>query len=255
MNMIVKILGYIVALAFCVISSGRALAEPVHNIVLVHGAFADGSGWRPVYEKLVAKGYHVSVVQEPETSLAADIEATRRVLDMQDGPVVLVAHSWGGQIITEAGTHPKVVALVFVAALVPDVGETTKALHARMPAASKAVKALPDGYLMLDPALFQADFAADIPKATAEFMASSQVLIAADALEAPAKSAAWKDKPSFALVPGADRTINPDLQRWMYKRAGSQITEVPGSSHVLFLSHPDKVVTVIEQASKNRAHK
>lgn len=227
-------------------------AQPVltRNIVLVHGAFADGSGWRPVYDRLVAKGYKVSIVQEPETSLAEDVEATKRVIAQQDGPVILVGHSWGGQVITDAGTDPKVKALVYVAAIVPDAGESTKSLHARMPPASKGVQEVAGGYLMLDPAQFRADFAADVPKKLAEFMARSQVLIAASSLEAPAQAAAWKDKPSFGIVAGADRTINPDLQRWMYKRAGAKVTEVPGSSHVVFLSHTDKVVAVIEDAAK-----
>jgi len=223
-------------------------ADPIKNIVLVHGAFADGSGWQPVYERLVKKGYSVSVVQEPETSLAEDVAATRRVIDMQDGPVVLVGHSWGGQIITEAGADDKVKALVYVAGLVPDVGESTSSLHARIPAASKAVKEVSGGFLMIDPKDFHADFAADLPKAQAEFMAQSQVFVHKDALDTPAKAAAWKDKPSFGMVAKKDRTINPDLERWMYKRANAKVTEVD-SSHVIMISHPDKVVAVIEEAA------
>jgi pimeloyl-ACP methyl ester carboxylesterase len=171
-------------------SGAASAANRVNNIVLVHGAFADGSGWRPVYDRLVAKGYHVSLVQEPETGLADDIAATRRVIDMQDGPVVLVGHSWGGQVITDAGTDDKVRSLVYVAALVPDVGESTASLHKRIPAASKAVKPLPDGYLYIDPAQFPADFAGDLPKADADFMAQSQVNVIASSLDTPAKAAA-----------------------------------------------------------------
>lgn len=238
-------------LALSAVASTAFAEPPIRNVVLVHGAFADGSGWQPVYERLVAKGYKVSVVQEPETSLAADIEATRRVIAQQDGPVVLVGHSWGGQIITDAGADPKVKALVYVAALVPDVGETTSSLHARIPAASKGVKKLSDGYLILDPAQFRADFAADLPKVQAEFLANSQVLIASEALDTPAKAAAWKDRPSYGIVAGADRTINPELERWMYKRAGAKVTEVKGSSHVVMISHPDKVAAVIEEAANH----
>ncbi len=224
-------------------------ADPIKNIVLVHGAFADGSGWQPVFERLVKKGYHVSVVQEPETSLAEDVAATKRVIDMQDGPVVLVGHSWGGQIITEAGADDKVEALVYVAGIVPDVGETTASLHARFPAAGAPnVKEVPGGYLMIDPQHLHEDFAADLPKAQAEFMAQSQVLIHKDALATPAKAAAWKDKPSWGMVATKDRTINPELERWMYKRANAKVTEV-ASSHVIMIAHPDKVVAVIEEAA------
>jgi pimeloyl-ACP methyl ester carboxylesterase len=229
------------------IAPARA-ADPIRNIVLVHGAFADGSGWQPVFERLVRKGYHVSVVQEPETSLEDDVAATRRVIDMQDGPVVLVGHSWGGQVITEAGADDKVKALVYVAGLVPDVGESTNSLHARIPAASKAVKEVSGGFLMIDPKDFHADFAADLPKAQAEFMAQSQVLVQKAALDAVAKAAAWKDKPTFGIVAKKDRTINPDLERWMYKRANAKVTEVD-SSHVIMISHPDRVVAVIEEAA------
>lgn len=224
-------------------------ATRICDVVLVHGAFADGSGWREVYNRLVAKGFRVSVVQEPETGLDADIAATRRVIDSHDGPVVLVGHSWGGQIITEAGTHPQVVALVYVAALVPDVGESTSSLHARKPAASQAVVDVGDGFVQIDPAQFAADFAALLPADDAEFMAHSQVPVSSAALDTPAKSAAWHDKPTFGIVAGADRTINPDLERWMYERAGAQITEAEGSDHVVMVSHPDIVATVIEHAA------
>jgi pimeloyl-ACP methyl ester carboxylesterase len=239
--------GTLLLAAAAPMASARA-ADPIKNIVLVHGAFADGSGWQPVYERLTKKGYSVSIVQEPETSLAEDVAATRRVIDMADGPVVLVGHSWGGQIITEAGADEKVKALVYVAGLVPDVGESTSSLHARIPAASKAVKEVSDGFLMIDPKDFHADFAADLPKSQADFMAQSQVLVHKDALDTPAKAAAWKDKPTFGIVAKKDRTINPDLERWMYKRANAKITEVD-SSHVIMISHPDKVVSVIEEAA------
>ncbi|MCB8877842.1 alpha/beta hydrolase [Acidisoma silvae] len=227
-------------------------AAPIHNVVLVHGAFADGSGWKPVYDRLTIKGYHVAVVQEPETSLAADIAATRRVIDMQDGPVVLVGHSWGGQVITGAGVDPKVKSLVYLAALMPKPGESTATLETmkQFPPPNNDVKKTADGaYFYLDPDKYRADFAADSPANVADFMADSQVFLAVQAFTAPVKAAAWQTKPSWAVLPEADHTISPDLQRWMYKRAGAKVTEVPGSSHTVFLSHPDLVVSVIEQAA------
>jgi pimeloyl-ACP methyl ester carboxylesterase len=238
-----------VALLCLAVVAPGVCAEPARNVVLVHGAFADGSGWRAVYERLAKKGYKVSVVQEPETSLADDIAATERVIAMQDGPVVLVGHSWGGQIITEAAADTKVKALVYVAALVPDVGESAASLQARMPPTSKAVKKVSGNYLIIDLAQFRSDFAPDVPAAQAAFMANSQVLIAAGSFDVAAKAAAWKDKPSYGIVAGADRMINPDLERWMYKRAGAKIIEVAGSSHVVMISHPDTVAATIEEAA------
>jgi pimeloyl-ACP methyl ester carboxylesterase len=229
-----------------------AHAEPIHNVVLVHGAFADGSGWQPVYQRLVAKGYHVSIVQEPETSLVADVAATRRVIDQQPGPVVLVGHSWGGQVITEAGADPKVKRLVYLAALMPKAGESTATLETmkRFPPPNNDVKQTADGFFYLDPAKYHADFAADSPKPLADFMAASQVYLSVAAFKAPAKTAAWETKPSWMVIPTADKTINPDLERWMAARAKAKVTEVPGSSHTVFLSHPDTVVAVIEDAAK-----
>lgn len=232
-------------------ATSAASAAPIRNVVLVHGAFADGSGWQPVYDRLVAKGYDVAIVQEPETSLAADVAATRRVIDQQDGPVVLVGHSWGGQVITEAGIDPKVKTLVYLAALMPKPGESTATLETmpRFPAPNQDVKTTADGYFYMDPAKFRANFAADSPKPLTDFMAASQVYLAVAAFKAPAKAAAWQTKPTWSVIPTADKTINPDLERWMSARAKAKVTEVPGSSHTVFLSHPDIVVSVIEQAA------
>ena len=227
-------------------------AKGIRNVALVHGAFADASGWKGVYDRLVAKGYRVTMVQEPETSLDADVAATTRVLDMQDGPTVLVGHSWGGQVITVAGTHAKVKALVYVAALLPDVGESTNALEGPKPAAGAPAVKLTDDFYIFPPDKFARDFAGDVPKAQAEFMARSQVAIAAGALDAPATAAAWKDKPSWAIVAAADRVINPDLERWMYRRGKATVTEVRGAAHTVFISHPDIVASVIEQAATAR---
>lgn len=224
-------------------------ADPIRNIVLVHGAYADGSGWQGVYDRLVSKGYEVSIVQEPETSLEEDIEATRRVIEMQEGPVVLVGHSWGGQVITEAGTDDKVKVLVYIAALVPDIGESTAALQARTPPASTAIGPVSGGYLMIDQQRFREDFAGDLTEEQAAFMAASQVLISQNAVETPARTAAWKTKSSFGIVATKDRTINPELERWMYQPAKAKVTEID-SSHVVMISHPDKVAAVIEEASR-----
>jgi pimeloyl-ACP methyl ester carboxylesterase len=217
----------------------------VKTIVLVHGAFADGSGWKPVADILQSHGYAVLVVQEPETSFAADVAATRRVLD-KAGPCVLVGHSYGGMIITEA--HPDIKALVYVAAAQPDVGESLSDLAGKMPPAAKSIGPVGDGFLAVNPDSFASDFAADAPKSVARFMAISQVPVAKDALDAKATVAAWKQKPSYAIVATHDRMINPDLERFMAKRAQSQVIELP-SSHAVFLAHAREVTALIEKAA------
>jgi len=233
--------------------TGAALAASspayaaVKTIVLVHGAFADGSGWKAVTDILQSHGYSVRVVQEPETSFQADVAATRRVLD-KAGPCVLVGHSYGGMIITDAGTHPDVKALVYVAAFQPDVGESVRDLGDKMPPANKSIGPVGDGFLAVDLNAFPNDFAADVPKPVAGFMAISQVPIAGEILGTKAAVAAWKDKPSYAVIATKDRMINPDLERFMAKRAQSQVIELP-SSHVVFLSHPREVAALIEKAA------
>jgi pimeloyl-ACP methyl ester carboxylesterase len=219
----------------------------VKTIVLVHGAFADGSGWKPVADILQSHGYSVLVVQEPETSFAADVAATRRVLD-KAGPSVLVGHSYGGMIITETGLHSDIKALVYVAAVQPDVGESLSDLAARMPAAAKSIGPVGDGFLAVNPDAFPSDFAADVPMPVARFMAISQVPVSGEAFEAKATVAAWKQKPSYAVIPMQDRMINPDLERFMAKRAQSQVIELPGS-HAIFLSHAPEVAALIEKAA------
>jgi len=236
-------------------ASAPAFAAPVKNIVLVHGAWVDGSGWKPVYDILVRDGYSVSVVQQPLTSLEADVTATKRVLDMQNGPTILVAHSYGGSIITEAGVHPNVVGLVYVAAHAPDVGENEAALGKDKPSYTSqqkgAIKRTPDNYLYLDPAVFHTDFAADLPREQAEFEAHSQIPTSADVFSTSMTVAAWKTKPSWGIVAGADRIINPDLERFYYKRAGSRTTEIEGASHSVYESRPRDVAAVIEDAARN----
>ena len=220
----------------------------VKNVVLVHGAFADGSGWRPVADILERDGYTVYVVQEPETTFEADLAATRAVLD-QSGPCVLVGHSYGGMIVSEVGDHPSARRLVFVAAFQPQVGETAGGLQGKMPPASQSVVPAGGGFVQVKRDAFAADFAADLPKPLAHFMSISQVPIAAAIFDAKATKAAWLQKPSYAVVAQQDREINPDLERFMSKRAKSETIELPGS-HAIFLSHPKEVAALIEKAAK-----
>jgi pimeloyl-ACP methyl ester carboxylesterase len=224
----------------------------IRNIVLVHGAWADGSGWKGVYDILVKDGYNVRLVQEPETSFKEDVAATKRVLAQLDGPCILVAHSYGGAVITEAGTDPSVAGLVYVAAHMPDVGESEADDGQRFPSdlsKSTAIKTTADGFTYLDPAQFQEYFAADLSAEQAAFMARSQVLNAADNFKAVITTPAWKSKPSWMVVPTKDRTINPDLERWYATRANSRKVEVQGASHAVYVSRPKEVAAVIEEAA------
>jgi pimeloyl-ACP methyl ester carboxylesterase len=241
-----------VATAF--FSASIALAAPVKNIVLVHGAWVDASGWRAVYDQLTRDGFKVTMVQEPETSFAADVTAAKRVLDMQDGAALLVGHSYGGSIITEAGVHPKVVGLIYVAAHAPDVGEDEGELGKRTPSVLAktpgAVKQTPDGFTFLNPTEFPRLFALDLPREQAEFEALSQVLAATGVFTTPLTAAAWKTKPSWGIVAGADKIINPDLERWYYERAKSRITVIDGASHSVYESHAKEVANVIAEAAR-----
>jgi pimeloyl-ACP methyl ester carboxylesterase len=234
-------------------SFAQTSSMPVKNIVLVHGAWADGSGWKGVYDILVKDGYNVSIVQEPETSFKDDVTATKRTLTLQSGPCILVAHSYGGAVITEAGTDPSVAGLVYVAAHMPDSGEKESEDGNRFPsdlAKSGAIKKTPDGFTYIDPARFHELFAADLPDDRAAFMARSQVFNRADNFSATISTAAWRTKPSWMVVAGSDRTINPDLERWYAQRAKSHTVEVAGASHVVYVSHPKEVADVIESAAR-----
>lgn len=226
----------------------------IRNIVLVHGAWADGSGWKGVYGILVKDGFSVSLVQEPETSFKEDVAATKRVLALQDGPCVLVAHSYGGAVITEAGTDPAVAGLVYIAAHMPDAGENEADDGKRFPSdlsKSGAIQKTPDGFTYLDPAQFHEFFAADLSAEQAAFMARSQVFNLADNFRAVITTAAWRSKPSWMLVAGADRTINPDLERWYAARAKSRTVEVAGASHSVYISRPEEVAALIEDAASH----
>lgn len=234
--------------------TGPGLAAPINNVVLVHGAFADGSGWKAVADILVAAGYKVSVAQHPNSALGDDVAATRRIIDLQDGPVVLVGHSYGGTVITEAGGHPKVERLVYVAAYAPDAGEDPKALRALRPPVTSNVLPVGDGFIIRQPASFAADFAADLPQDVARFMANAQVPTAVAALASPVKGAAWRTKPSWYIVATDDRIINPELQRHMARRAGSKTTDIKGS-HAVFISQPAAVARVIVDAAQADSRK
>lgn len=232
-----------------------ASADSLKNIVLVHGAWVDASGWKGVSDILTQDGFKVTMVQEPETSFADDVAATRRVLDLQDGPALLVGHSYGGSVITEAGTHPNVAGLVYVAAHAPDVGEDEAALGRKTPSVlagtAGAIKKTPDAFTYLDPAQFPKLFAPDLPRERAEFVAHSQVLAAAQVFSTPLTAAAWKTKPSWGIVAGSDQIINPDLERWYYSRAKSPTVEIKGASHAVYESHPKEVAAVIEKAARS----
>jgi pimeloyl-ACP methyl ester carboxylesterase len=224
------------------------MAQQIKNVVLVHGAFADGSGWEPVAQILMNDGYKVSVVQHPETSYADDQKYTKAAIEAMGGPVVLVGHSYGGSVITEAGNHPSVKALVYIAAFALDVGESCASIEAAVPQASKAFKPDSNGNWWIEQEHFAADFAADLPKDQAQFMAISQVPIAGEAFTYKVKNPAWKTKPTWYMVATEDRSINPEQERMMAKRAHAKTVEVK-ASHVAYMSHPKEAAKLIEEAA------
>jgi len=229
-------------------------ASVVKNVVLVHGGFVDGSGWQGVYKALKKDGYAVTIVQNPTLSLADDVAVTKRALAAQNGLAILVGHSYGGAVITEAGNDPKVAGLVYVSAFAPDKGESVSSLIKDPLPGAPMPPILPpqDGYLFLDKAKFAASFAADVSPELAEFMADSQVPWGVEALGGTISQPAWKTKPSWYLVSTEDRMIPPDAQRAMSKRAGATVVEVKGS-HAVYVSQPQAVVTLIENAAKGVA--
>ena len=222
------------------------------NIVLVHGGFVDGSGWEGVYSILKKDGYNVSIVQNPTISLKDDVAATKRILAAQDGPAILVGHSYGGAVITEAGNDPKVAGLVYITAFAPDKGESVATLIQNPPPGAPAPPIMPpqDGYLFLDRAKFPASFAADVNAEKAAFMADSQVPWGVEALNGKISEPAWKAKPSWYLIVTDDKMIPPDAQRSMSKRAGSTVVEVKGS-HAIYVSQPEAVAALVEKAAKS----
>jgi pimeloyl-ACP methyl ester carboxylesterase len=234
-----------------VLMSPASAAGHAKNVVLVHGGFVDGSGWQGVYKALKRDGYDVTIVQNPTFSLADDVAVTRRALAAQGGPVILVGHSYGGVVITEAGNDPKVAGLVYVAAFAPDKNESVSSLIKDPPPGAPVPPILPpaDGYLFLDRAKFHASFAADLSAEIATFMADSQVPWGVEALSGTISEPAWRTKPSWYLVSTEDRMIPPDAQRGMSKRAGSTVVEVKGS-HAVYVSRPDAVASLIKKAAQ-----
>ena len=223
----------------------------VRNVVLVHGGFVDGSGWRAVYDLLTADGFNVSVVQNATLSLESDVKTTRNVLDLQDGPAILVGHSYGGAVITEAGTHDAVAGLAYITAFAPDQGESVSSLLAGLPPDGPVPPILPpvDGFLFLDREKFPESFAADVSAPEAAFMANSQVPWGVDALGGTMSDPAWRSKPSWYLIVTDDRMIPPPLQRTMAERAGATTAEVPGS-HAIYVSQPAAVASIVSTAAR-----
>jgi pimeloyl-ACP methyl ester carboxylesterase len=230
------------------------MPDPIKDVVLVHGGFVDGSGWKPVYDLLTQDGYHVAVVQNPTLSLQGDAAAVRMIIDVQDGPVVLVGHSYGGAVISEAGTHPNVAALVYVSAFAPDKNESVNSLIGGFPADGPQPPILPprDGFLFLDRAKFHASFAADLPADLAAFMADSQVPWGLDAPAGQITEPAWRTKPSWYLLTREDRMIPPAAQRAMSERTGATVVEV-AASHSVYVSQPRATADLIKQAAQGAA--
>lgn len=241
----------LMTLFIALLGAGSVTAQTIKNVVLVHGAFADGSGWKALYQSLTKKGYNVTIVQNPLTSLEDDVAATKVILDKQDGPVVLVGHSWGGVVITEAGNHPKVASLVYVAAFQPDNGETALQWFQTAPPAAENGVLPPDekGVVYYDKAKYHAGFCADISKEEAAFMQASQGSFYGKCFVTPITKAAWRDKPTFACIATEDKSIAPEIQRAMYKRSNTKTTDVKGS-HVIFMSQPEAVAKMVQEASK-----
>lgn len=222
----------------------------VKNVVLVHGAFADGAGWRAVYDDLTARGYRVSIVQNPLTSLADDVKATQRVLDRQDGPAILVGHSWGGTVITEAGVHDKVAGLVYVSALAPDAGETTAQQYEGFaPAPEFVIETGSDGFGFISPAKFKAGFAHDTTDADAAFLRDSQVPINMSVFGTKLTQAAWRTKPSWAVIATEDKAFDQAMLIHMAERIKARITKV-SASHAVFMTQPKVVADTIDRAAK-----
>ena len=224
--------------------------QQIKNVVLVHGAFADGSGWRGVYDRLTARGFTVTIVQNPLTSLADDVAATTRVLEQQDGPTILVGHSWGGTVITEAGTHPNVAGLVYVSALVPDKGETTAQQYEGFaPTPDFVIDVGADGFGFLNRDKFKAGFAHDASDAEAAFLRDTQVPINMAVFSTPVKEAAWRDKPTWAVIATEDKSFDQAMLQHMANRAGAQITNV-SASHALYATQPGVVTDTIVAAAQ-----
>jgi len=251
-NSIGKVAMLVIAILVLAGSGLCAQAPGVKNILLIHGTFADGSGWQSVFKILTAKGYNVTVVQNPCSSLEEDVDAVKRAMDREKGPCILVGHSYGGSVITQAGSDDRVVGLVYVDAFVPDSGETAATQDPSLPDLTNGGVLPPDafGLVYFDKAKFHAGFCADLPAGQAEFMAASQIPGAVKAFSAVITHAPWKTKPSWAILGTEDKAINPILLRRLYLRSNAKVTEIKGASHVAFISHPTEVAEVIDAAAR-----
>jgi pimeloyl-ACP methyl ester carboxylesterase len=244
-----------IAIAAAGQSTSVSAAQPVKNVVLVHGAFADGSGWRGVYDQLTQRGYKVTIVQNPLTSLDDDVAATNRALDRQDGPTILVGHSWGGTVITEAGIHANVAGLVYVSALSPDAGETTgQQYEGFAPASEFVIDKADDGFGFVSPEKFKAGFAHDVSDEDAAFMRDSQVPINLEVFGTKLKNAAWRTKPSWAVIATEDKAFDQAMLIHMAERIKAKITKV-SASHALFMTQPKVVADTIDEAAKTIQNK
>ena len=239
------------ALCLLTVATVPALAAPVKNIVVVHGAFADAAGWRPVYNILTKDGYHVTLVQQPLTSFNDDVTATKRVLSSLDGSCVLVGHSYAGAIISEAGNDEHVKSLVYITAHALDAGETMADNGKKYPGQPISIVGTPDNFVYIKPADYPSQFAPDLPRAQAEFEAHAQIPLAASEFSAQVSDPAWKTKPSWYMVAKADKIMSPDLERMYAARARSTTVEISGASHAVFESHPREVAALIEQAARH----
>lgn len=249
---VLPVLGFTFLLLSISFTKLNAQTMKVKNVVLVHGAFADGSGWKGIYEILTKKGYHVTIVQNPLSSLEDDVAATNLALDEQDGPTILVGHSWGGAVITQAGVHPKVVGLVYVAAFQPDQGESAFTWFSSMPPAAENGVLPPDekGFVYYSKEKYQQGFAADLSKQETEFMYASQGAFAGKAFATPLTHAAWKTKPSYGIVATEDKSIRPEIEEKMYLRSNTKISRIKGS-HAVYISQPDAVAKVVIEAAES----
>jgi len=245
--------GFAITLLFStnLLTNLNAQTMSVKNVVLVHGAFADGSGWKGIYDVLSKKGYNVTIVQNPLSSLEDDVAATNLALDQQDGPAILVGHSWGGAVITQAGSHSKVAGLVYVAAFQPDLGESAFTWFSSMPPVSENGVLPPDekGYVYYSKEKYHAGFCADLSKKESEFMYASQGAFAAKSFGTPLTNAAWKTKPSYGIVATEDKSIRPEIEEKMYLRSNTKISKIKGS-HAVYISQPEAVAKVIIEAAE-----
>ncbi|MCW3109276.1 MAG: hypothetical protein JWQ09_3782 [Segetibacter sp.] len=244
--------GITIAFLIILLTNLKAQTMSVKNVVLVHGAFADGSGWKGIYDILTKKGYTVTIIQNPLSSLEDDVAATNLALDQQDGPTILVGHSWGGAVITQAGTHSKVVGLVYVAAFQPDLGESAFTWFSSMPPAAENGVLPPDekGYVYYSKEKYHAGFCADLSKKESEFMYASQGAFAAKSFGTPLTNAAWKTKPSYGIVATEDKSILPEIEEKMYLRSNTKISKIKGS-HAVYISQPEAVAKFIIEAAED----